>query len=89
MTEILSFDCNGASYQFVSVDALEEFVLQHTQYAKELGEAVDRELDLAKRQTFLASLSEVCNLIWLANDLLNSVEAKLCPSGVESDGGEL
>jgi hypothetical protein len=89
MTRILSFDCNDASYQFVSVDALENFILEHTHVAKQLSEAVDREIDLAKRQTFIASLAEVQNLIWKAGDLLNAVEAKLCPSGVESDGGDL
>ena len=87
MTEILSFDCNGASYQFVSVDALENFILEHTHIAKQLGDAVDCEIDLTKRQTFITSLAEVQNLIWKAGDLLNKVEAKLCPSGVESDGG--
>lgn len=76
MTEILSFDCNGASYQFVSVDALESFTLEHTHIAKQLGEAVDRELDLAKRQTFIESLAEVTQLIWKAGDLLNEVEGK-------------
>ena len=77
MTEILSFDCNGASYQFVSVDALESFILEHTHIAKQLGEAIDRELDLAKRQTFIESLAEVTQLIWKAGDLLDEVEAKL------------
>lgn len=75
MTEILSFDCNGASYQFVSVDALENFILEHTHIAKQLGDAVDRELDLAKRQTFIESLAEVTQLIWKAGDLLNSIES--------------
>lgn len=89
MSEILSFDFNGASYQFVSVDALENFILEHSHIAKQLGEAIDLEIDLAKRQTFIASLAEVQNLIWRAGDLLNTVEAKLCPSGTESDGGEL
>ena len=77
MSEILSFDCNGASYQFVSVDALESFILEHTHIAKQLGEAVDQEIDLAKRQTFIESLAEVTQLIWKAGDLLNEVEAKL------------
>ena len=76
MNNILSFDCNGASYQFVSVDALESFILEHTHIAKQLGEAVDRELDLAKRQTFIESLAEVTQLIWKAGDLLNKVEGK-------------
>lgn len=74
---LLQFDCNGASYQFVSVDALESFILENTHIAKQLSEAVDREIDLAKRQTFIASLAEVQNLIWKAGDLLNEVEAKL------------
>lgn len=74
MTEILSFDCNGASYQFVGIDALENFILEHTHIAKQLGDAVDQEIDLAKRQTFIASLAEVQNLIWKAGDLLNSIE---------------
>lgn len=73
MTEILSFEFNQASYQFVSVDALENFILDHCQIAKQLGEAVDRELDLAKRQTFIESLAEVTQLIWKAGDLLNEV----------------
>ncbi len=76
MNNILSFDCNGASYQFVSVDVLESFILEHTHIAKQLGEAVDRELDLAKRQTFIESLAEVTQLIWKAGDLLNEVEGK-------------
>ncbi|MBU3609686.1 hypothetical protein ICN32_03810 [Polynucleobacter wuianus] len=76
MTELFSFDCNGASYQFVSVDALESFVLEHTHIARQLGEAVDKELDLQKRQTFIASLAEVQNLIWKAGDLLNEVESR-------------
>lgn len=74
MIEILSFDCNGASYQFVSVDALESFILEHTHIAKQLGDAVDREIDLAKRQTFIESLAEITQLIWKAGDLLNAVE---------------
>lgn len=89
MTEILSFDFNGASYQFVSVDALENFILEHTHTAKQLGEAIDLEIDLSKRQTFIESLAEVQNLIWKAGDLLNQVEANLCPSSAESDGGGL
>ena len=74
MSENLSFDFSGASYQFVSVDALESFVLEHLHIAKQLGEAIDLEIDLAKRQTFIASLAEVQNLIWKAGDLLNEVE---------------
>lgn len=74
MSEILSFDCNGANYQFVSVDALESFILENTHIAKQLGDAVDRELDLAKRQTFIESLAEVTQLIWRAGDLLNEIE---------------
>ena len=74
MREILSFDCNGASYQFVGIDALESFILEHLHIAKQLGEAIDLEIDLAKRQTFIASLAEVQNLIWAAGDLLNSIE---------------
>jgi hypothetical protein len=77
MTEILLFDCNGESYQFVSVDALESFILEHTHIAKQLGEAVDQEIVLAKRQTFIESLAEVTQLIWKAGDLLNEVEGKL------------
>lgn len=76
MIEILSFDCNGASYQFVSVDALENFILEHSQIARQLGDAVDQEIDLAKRQTFIESLAEVQNLIWKAGDLLNSIEKR-------------
>jgi hypothetical protein len=87
MTEILSFEFNQATYSFVTVDTLENFILEHTHIAKQLSDAVDREIDLAKRQTFITSLAEVQNLIWKAGDLLNKVEAKLCPSGVESDGG--
>jgi hypothetical protein len=75
MSEILSFDFNGASYQFVSVEALEIFILEHCQIAKQLGEAIDLEIDLTKRQTFIASLAEVQNLIWKAGDLLNQVES--------------
>jgi hypothetical protein len=89
MSKPLSFDCNGAGYVFVSVDSLESFILEHTHIAKQLGEAVDNEIDLAKRQTFIQSLAEVTQLIWKAGDLLEEVEAKLCPSGTESDGGEL
>ena len=75
MSEILSFDFNGASYQFVSVDALENFILEHTHIAKQLGEAIDLELDLEKRKSFICSLAEVQNLIWAAGDLLNEVES--------------
>ena len=76
MTEILSFEFNQATYSFVSVDALENFILDHTHIAKQLGEAIDLEVDLAKRQTFIASLAEVQNLIWAAGDLLNDVESR-------------
>ena len=70
----LQFDCNGASYLFVSVDSLENFILEHTHIAKQLGEAVDRELDIEKRNSFICSLAEVQNLIWKAGDLLSEVE---------------
>jgi hypothetical protein len=76
MAEILSFDCNGASYQFVSVDALESWILEHTHIAKQLGEAIDLELDIEKRNSFICSLAEVQNLIWAAGDLLNEVESR-------------
>jgi hypothetical protein len=89
MSEILSFDCNGGTYVFASVDALESWILEHAHIAKQLGEAIDRELDIEKRNSFICSLAEVQNLIWRAGDLLNELEAKLCPSGTESDGGEL
>ena len=89
MNNPLQFDCNGAAYVFVSVDALESFILEHVHIAKQLGDAVDSEINPAKRQTFIQSLAEVTQLIWRAGDLLEEVEAKLCPSGTESDGGEI
>ena len=87
MTNSLQFDCNGGAYVFVSVDALESFILEYTHIAKQLSEAVDSEINPTKRQTFIQSLAEVTQLIWKAGDLLEEVEAKLCPSGTESDGG--
>lgn len=72
----IAFDFNGASYQFVSIDSLESFILEHTYIAKQLGEAIDLEMDLAKRQTFIESLAEVQNLIWRTGDLLTSLEVK-------------
>lgn len=76
MNSPISFDHNGASYQFISIDALEQFVLEHNHVAKQLSEAVDREIDLRKRQTFINSLAEVQTLIWVAGDLLGSLEAE-------------
>jgi len=89
MNNTLSFDCNSAGYVFTSVDSLESFYLEHVSIAKQLSDAVDSEINPAKRQTFIQSLAEVTQLIWRAGDLLEEVEAKLCPSGTESDGGEL
>jgi len=89
MNNPLQFDCNGAGYIFVSVDSLESFYLEHVSIAKQLSDAVDSEINPAKRQTFIQSLAEVTQLIWKAGDLIEEVEAKLCPSGAESDRGEL
>jgi hypothetical protein len=70
----LSFVLDGFNYQFVSVDALEEFVLEQTNYAKQLSDCVDSEIDSHKRQTFDRTLSGVQKLISKAGELLNRVE---------------
>ena len=85
----LQFEQSGASYLFVSIGSLQSFILEHQRIAKQLNDAIDKELDLTKSQTFSTSLTEAQNLIWAAGKLLNEVEAKLCPTGTESDGGEL
>jgi hypothetical protein len=74
MTNPLQFSLGNRTYRFVNVDALESFVLEHTHYAKQLGDAVDREINPVKRQTFIESLAEVTQLIWKGGDLLNEIE---------------
>ena len=74
MTNSLQFSLGNRTYRLIDVDALESFVLQHTHYAKQLGDAVDREINPTKRQTFIESLAEVAQLIWKAGDLLNEIE---------------
>ena len=89
MNKPLAFDCNRAGHVFVSVDSLESFILEYAHTAKQLSEAADKEINLVKRQTFIQSLAEVTRLIFKAGGLLEEVEAKPCPSGTESDQGEL
>jgi len=89
MNNLLSFGFDGSIYQFTSIDALKFFIHEYAQISRQLGDDFDREVDLVKRQTFLGTLAEVTQLIWRAGNLLNQVEARLCPSGTESDGGEL
>ena len=74
MTRALQFTFGNRTYRFVSVDALEDWILQTTYRARQLGDAMDVELNLDKKQAYLEELAQLQQALWRAGDLLNAVE---------------
>jgi hypothetical protein len=63
----LNFSSNGINYQFVNVDALEEWLLDS------MHRALTIDLDI--RQKLIEDLAQLQQSIWAGADLLNELEA--------------
>jgi hypothetical protein len=71
----LSFVLDGCNYQFESVDALEEWLLDSMHRARIIGDKLDLTIDLDIRQKLIEDLAQLQQSIWTGADLLNELEA--------------
>jgi hypothetical protein len=71
----LNFSSNGINYQFVNVDALEEWLLDSMHRARIIGDKLDLTIDLDIRQKLIEDLAQLQQAIWTGADLINELEA--------------